>query len=38
MTREAKARRAAGYVFPDQRRYHERSTVERVYGRLKSLP
>ena len=35
MTREAKARRTAGYVFADQRRYNERSTVERVYGRLK---
>ena len=38
MTREAKARRAIGYVFPEQRRYNERSTVERVHGRLKSLP
>ena len=38
LTREAKARRATGYVFADQRRYDERSTVERVYGRLKSLP
>ena len=38
MTREAQARRATGYVFADQRRYNERSTVERVYGRLKSLP
>ena len=35
LKREAKARRATGYVFPDQRRYNERSTVERVYGRLK---
>ena len=38
MKREAQARRATGYVFADQRRYNERSTVERVYGRLKSLP
>ena len=38
LTREAQARRATGYVFADQRRYNERSTVERVYGRLKSLP
>ena len=35
MKREAQARRATGYVFADQRRYNERSTVERVYGRLK---
>ena len=35
LTREAQARRATGYVFADQRRYNERSTVERVYGRLK---
>ena len=33
--REATARRALGYVFPEQRRYRERTTVERVYGRLK---
>ena len=33
--REATARRALGYVFPEQRRYHERTTVERVYARLK---
>ena len=33
--REAAARRTLGYVFPEQRRYHERTTVERVYGRLK---
>ena len=32
---EAAARRALGYVFPEQRRYHERTTVERVYARLK---
>lgn len=35
MKREAQARRATGCVFADQRRYNERSTVERVYGRLK---
>ena len=35
MRREAQARRATGYVFADQQRYNERSTVERVYGRLK---
>ena len=35
LRREAQARRATGYVFADQRRYNERSTVERVYGRLK---
>ena len=35
MKREAAARRATGYVFPEQRRYHERTTVERVYARLK---
>ena len=33
--REAKARRAIGYVFPEARRYSERSTVERVNARLK---
>ena len=32
MKREATARRTLGYVFPEQRRYHERSTVERVYA------
>ena len=37
MKREATARRTLGYVFPEQRRYRERSTVERVYARLKSL-
>ena len=35
MKREATARRTLGYVFPEQRRYYERSTVERVYARLK---
>lgn len=35
MKREATARRTLGYVFPEQRRYRERSTVERVYARLK---
>jgi hypothetical protein len=34
MKREAKARRAIGYVFPEARRYSERSTVERVNARL----
>ena len=33
--REARAQRRLGQVFPEQRRYHERSTVERVNGRLK---
>ena len=33
--REAKARRSIGYTFPETQRYAERSTVERVNGRLK---
>ncbi len=33
--REAKAQRAAGWVPPERVRYNERSTVERVFGRLK---
>ena len=33
--REKKARRAAGFVPPEQVRYKERSTVERAFGRLK---
>ena len=32
---EAQARRACGLVLSEERRYHERSTVERVNGRLK---
>ena len=32
---EAQAQRAAGYVYPETLRYRERSTVERVNGRLK---
>ena len=35
MKREATARRTLGHVFPEQRRYHQRSTVERVHARLK---
>lgn len=35
---ERRARRACGLVLPEERRYHERSNVERVNGRLKSLP
>ena len=33
--REAAARRAIGYEYPESRRYHERSTAERVNARLK---
>ena len=33
--REAKARRSIGYPFPETQRDAERSTVERVNGRLK---
>ena len=32
---ERQARRACGLVLSEERRYHERSTVERVNGRLK---
>ena len=32
---EAQAQRAVGYVYPADVRYRERSTVERVNGRLK---
>ena len=32
---EARAQRAAGHVYPETLRYRERSTVERVNGRLK---
>ena len=32
---EAQAQRTAGHVYPEALRYHERSTVERVNGRLK---
>ena len=32
--REALAERCIGHVFPETRRYRERSTVERVNGRL----
>ena len=35
LKREAKARRTAGFVAPARERYKERSTVERVFGRLK---
>ncbi len=35
LKREAKAQRAAGFVPPARERYKERSTVERVFGRLK---
>ena len=35
---EVRARRACGLVVSEDRRYHERSAVERVNGRLKSLP
>ena len=33
--REAKARRSIGYTYPEAHHYAERSTVERVNGRLK---
>ena len=33
--REAKARRSIGYTYPEARHHAERSTVERVNGRLK---
>ena len=32
---EAQAQRTVGHVYPEALRYHERSTVERVNGRLK---
>ena len=32
---EAQAQRAAGHLYPETLRYRERSTVERVNGRLK---
>ena len=32
---EAQAQRRVGHVYPEQRRYRERTTVERVNGRLK---
>ena len=32
---EAKRRKAANYTLAEERRYHERSTVERINGRLK---
>ena len=35
MTSEAQAQRSIGHVYAEQLRYHERSTVERVNGRLK---
>ena len=35
LIREKKARRAAGFVQPEQGRYKERSTVGRAFGRLK---
>ena len=34
----ARAQRAVGHVYAEQLRYRERTTVERVNGRLKSLP
>ena len=33
--REQKAQRSAGFIPPERERYKERSTVERVFGRLK---
>ena len=33
--RKAKARRSIGYTYPEAQHYAERSTVERVNGRLK---
>ena len=38
LTAEAKAQRSLGHVSCERLRYRERSTVERVNGRLKSLP
>ena len=38
LTAEAKAQRSLGHVSCECLRYRERSTVERVNGRLKSLP
>ena len=35
LRQERQARRACGLVLSEERRYHERSTVERVNGRLK---
>ena len=35
LRQETQARRACGLVLSEERRYHERSTVERVNGRLK---
>ena len=34
----ARAQRTVGHVYAEQLRYRERTTVERVNGRLKSLP
>ena len=34
----ARAQRTVGHVYAEQLRYRERTTVERVKGRLKSLP
>ena len=34
----ARAQRTVSHVYAEQLRYRERSTVERVKGRLKSLP
>ena len=34
----ARAQRTVGHVYDEQLRYRERTTVERVNGRLKSLP
>ena len=38
LQQETRARRTCGLVLSEERRYHERSSVERVNGRLKSLP
>ena len=38
LQQERRARRACGLVLSEDRRYPERSSVERVGGRLKSLP
>ena len=35
LKREARAQRSIGHVTPERRRFRERSTVERVNGRLK---
>ena len=37
LRQETRARRACGVVLSEDRRYHQRASVERVNGRLKSL-